>query len=299
MTVEIRPLAGALGAELFGARIAKGVSDSEFADINAAFLEHLVLQFRQQDPLSPEQHTAFAARFGEIDYQPFAYPLKPPGVPGHPQILVNLKEAGDRSINVGGLWHSDVTFRQRPHKAGIIYAKDAPYFGGDTMFANQYLAFESLSDGMRALLVGLSAEHCSAMVHGSEAARTAASSRGHAPRTEDRAISRSLNEAAERAHETSVHPAVRTHPETSRKCLYLNRGFVTRFATMSMEESKPILEYLWAHSVLPEFTCRLRWLPNDVGIWDKRCTLHFALNDYYGYRREFHRISVHEGTRPI
>jgi taurine dioxygenase len=299
MTVEIRPLAGALGAEVFGARIAKGVSESEFADINAAFLEHLFLLFREQDPLSPEQHTAFAARFGEVDYEPFAYPLKPPGVPGHPQIPVNLKEARDRSINVGGLWHSDVTFRERPHKAGIIYAKEAP------PFYRRHNVCQSISrirkplgrhaNAARRAIGGALQRDGSwerGRAHCGELARTCA------PRGGSRG-SRSLNEAAERACETSVHPAVRTHPETGRKCLYLNRGFVTRFATMSMEESKPILEYLWAHAILPEFTCRLRWLPNDVGIWDNRCTLHFALNDYYGYRREFHRISVHEETRPI
>src|SRR5258708_7108252 len=161
MATEVRPLAGALGAEVFGVDIATKISDSEFSEIYNAFLENLVLFFRRQRPLTPAQHTAFAARFGEVDYEPFAYPIKPPAVAGCPQILVNVKEASDRSINVGGLWHADVTFRVRPHKTGVIYAKDAPPFGGDTMFANQYLAFESLSDGMRALLQDLQAEHSS------------------------------------------------------------------------------------------------------------------------------------------
>lgn len=298
MAIEIRPLAGALGAEVFGADIAGGISDSKFAEIYGAFLEHLVLLFRGQRPLSPEQHTAFAARFGEVDYEPFAYPIKPPAVPGCPQILVNLKEARDRSINVGGLWHADVTFRTTPHKAAVIYAKEAPPFGGDTMFSNQYLALESLSEGMRAMLERLRAEHSSAMVHGSESARSAATSRNHAPRAEDRSVARSMQQASEQVFEAIDHPVVRTHPETRRKCLYVNRGFVTRFADMSMDESRPLLEFLWTHAIQPEFTCRVRWSQDDVGVWDNRCTLHFALNDYYGHRREFHRISVHEQSRP-
>jgi taurine dioxygenase len=299
MAIEVRPLAGALGAEVFGADIAGGISDSEFAEIYATFLEHLVVFFRRQRPLTPAQHTAFAARFGEVDYEPFAYPIKPPAVAGCPQILVNVKERSDRSINVGGLWHADVTFRPRPHKAAVIYAKDAPPFGGDTMFANQYLALESLSDGMRTLLEGLKAEHCSAMVYGSESARSAATSRNNAPRAEDRSVTRSLQQASERVFEATDHPVVRTHPETGRKCLYVNRGFVTCFTGMSLEESRPLLEYLWTHASQPEFTCRARWSQDDVGVWDNRCTLHFALNDYYGHRREFHRISVHEQSRPI
>jgi taurine dioxygenase len=298
MSIEVRPSAGALGAEVFGVDVAK-VSDSDFADIYRAFLDHLVLFFRDQKPLTPQQHTAFAARFGEVDYAPFAYPIKPPSVEGQPQILINLKEAHDRSINVGGLWHTDVTYRERPHKAGIIYAKDAPPFGGDTMFANQYLAFESLSAGMRALLEGLKAEHCSAMVYGSETARFAATARTHAPKPEDRSVKKSLQSAADVTYEISEHPVVRTHSETGRKCLYVNRGFVLRFSGMSLEESRPLLEFLWSHAAQPEFTCRHRWAPHDVGVWDNRCTLHFALNDYYGHRREFHRISVHEPSRPI
>jgi len=299
LKIDVRPIAGALGAEILGVDLSTNNSDSVFADIYQAFRDHLVIFFPKQKPLSPAQHTALAACFGEVDYDPFAYPLKPPAIPGQPQILVNLKEAADRSINVGGLWHADVTFRERPHKAAVLYAKQAPPFGGDTMFANQYLAFETLSAGLRSLLEGLKAEHSSAMVYGSESARFAAISRTHAPRAEDRSRSSSLQPLAETRYETTEHPVVRTHPETGRKCLYVNRGFVTCFVGMSLEESRALLEFLWDHATRPEFTCRYRWSTNDVGIWDNRCTLHFALNDYYGHRREFHRISVHEPSRPV
>jgi taurine dioxygenase len=298
MTMEVAPIAGALGAQIHGVDLSRPISDSTFADIHRVFLEHLVIFFTGQKALTFEQHTALAARFGEVDYDPFTYPIKPPTFSGHPQILVNVKEASDRSINVGGLWHTDVTFRERPHKAAIIYAKDAPPFGGDTLFANQYIAYESLSPGMKKLLDGLRAEHSSAMVNGGETARSAAVSRSHAPQAKDRAFSASPQQTVDTVFHTFEHPVVRIHPETGRKALYINRGFVTRFADMSDEESRPLLDYLWAHASQPEFTCRYHWTTNDVGVWDNRCTLHFALNDYYGYRRELHRISVHEPTRP-
>ena len=298
MKMEIEPIAGALGARIRGVDLTQPISDSTFADIHRAFLEYLVIFFTGQKTLSFEQHTALAARFGEVDYDPFTYPIQPPTFSGHSQILVNVKEASDKSINVGGLWHTDVTFRERPHKAAIIYAKDSPPFGGDTMFANQYLAHDSLSPGMQKLLEGVKAEHSSAMVNGGETARSAAVSRSHAPQAKDRAFSASPQQTVETVYHTSEHPVVRIHPETGRKALYINRGFVTRFADMTPEESQPLLNYLWAHASQPEFTCRYHWTTNDVGVWDNRCTLHFALNDYYGHRRELHRISVHESTQP-
>lgn len=297
--IEIRPIAGALGAEVLGLDLSRSLADSVFADIYQALLDHLAIFLPGQKPLSPDQHSAFAARFGEIDRAPFVYPFKTPTVEGHSEILLNVKEANDRSINVGGLWHSDVTYREKPHKAAIMYVKETPACGGDTIFANQYLAYEALSVGMQRLLGSLSAVHTSGMIHGGEGARYAAVSRNFAPRPKDRAFSASLYSRAEAVQiiETE-HPAVRTHPETERKCLYVNRGFTSRFADMTVEESLPLLEYLWEHASRPEFTCRYRWATNDVVVWDNRCTLHYAINDYYGHRREMHRISVHEESRP-
>lgn len=297
--IEVRPLAGALGAQIFGVDLSRPLGDSVFAEIYQAFLDHLVIFFPNQKPLSPEQHRNFAARFGEVDLEPFAYPFRTPTVPGHPEILLNVKEASDTSINVGGFWHADVTYRDRPHKAAIIYAKESPPYGGDTMFASQYLAYETLSAGMQRMLEGLKAEHSSAMTYGGETARFASVSRTRAPRVEDRKFSASLYAPAQRAEEIRTeHPAVRTHPETKRKCLYVNRGFATRFSEMTVEESRPLLEFLWQHSSRPEFSCRYRWSQNDVSVWDNRCALHYALNDYSGYRREMRRISVHEESRP-
>lgn len=296
--IEVKPIAGALGAEIDGLDLAQPLSDSVFADLYQAFLEHLVIFVRNRSPLSPKQLGRVAAMFGEIDHEPFSYPFRTPTVEGHPEILMNVKEASDRTINVGGLWHTDVTYRERPHKAAVLYAKDVPTFGGDTMFTNQYLAYETLSEKARQQCDDLTAIHSSAMAYGGEAARFASVSRTQAPKPEDRSFRASQHaNAAVSAIETE-HPVVRIHPETKRKCLYVNRGFVARFGGMTAEESLPFLQYLWMHSTRPEFTCRYRWSPHHVGIWDNRCTQHYAINDYSGERREMHRISVHEPTRP-
>lgn len=296
--IEVRPIAGAIGAEIYGVDLSRPVDEPTFADIYNAFLEHLVLFFPSQAALSPEQHSAFAARFGEIDVAPFVYPFKTPTVEGHPQILLNVKEAGDPSINIGGFWHADVTYRERPHKAAIMYVKETPSVGGDTMFSNQYLAYETLSEGMRRLLDGLRAIHSSEMPYGGESARFASVSRNRAPKSEDRSFAKSTYAGADGVTSKVDHPVVRTHPESKRRSLYVNRGFTEKFVGMTAEESYPLLEFLWNHATRAEFACRYRWSPNDVVVWDNRCTLHYALNDYYGQRREMHRISVHEPTRP-
>ena len=297
--IEVQPLAGGIGARLLGVDLSRPLDDATFADIYRAFLDYLVVFIPNRRTLSPDEHCAFAKRFGEVDYSPFSYPFKTPTVEGHTEILLNVKESTDRSINVGGFWHADVTYRERPHKCAIIYAREAPPFGGDTMFANQYLAYETLSPGMQRMLEGMSAEHSSLMPHAGESARFASVSRTSAPRPEDRKFSASLYAKAEDTEPSRAeHPVVRAHPETGRKSLYVNRGFTTRFSDMTIDESRPLLEYLWQHAGRPEFACRYTWSQNDIGVWDNRCTLHYALNDYSGHRREMHRISVHEPTRP-
>lgn len=294
-TYGIRPLAGALGAEIIGIDLSHPLDESSFHLINQALMDYLVVFISGQKELAPDQLTSFARKFGEIDLAPFAHPLKMPSVEGHPEIFHIVKEAKDRSINLGGFWHTDVTYRERPHSLGLMYSEEAPTFGGDTMFANQYLAYETLSEGMKKMLGGLKAVHSSAMSYAGESARFGAVSRTHAPTSDDRKFAREKSQVDIIENE---HPVVRTHPETKRKSLYVNRGFTSRFAGMSEEESRPLLEYLWSHATRPEFTCRYQWSANTVGIWDNRCTLHYALNDYYGQRRSMYRISLHESARP-
>ena len=221
-----------------------------------------------------------------------------PALEGHPEVYQIVKEPRDRSLNLGGFWHADVTYRKRPNLGSVVYIKEAPTHGGDTLFSNQYLAYETLSEGMKEMLEDLRAVHTSAMPYGGEAARFPALAREHAPRREDRTFNASTHARASTEVIEHEHPVVRRHPESGRRSLYVNRAFTSHFSGMSREESRPLLEFLWRHGERLEFTCRYRWRRNCLGIWDNRCVLHFALNDYYGQRRVMHRISIHEASRP-
>jgi len=296
--IRVSPLAGAIGAEITGVDLSKPLDDGTFAEVHQALLDHLVIFLPDQPTLEPAQLSSFAARFGEIDREPFVYPFKTPSVEGHPEVFNIVKEAGNRSFNIGGFWHTDVTYRERPHLCSVIYARDTPDFGGDTMFANQYLAYETLSDGMKAMLGDMRAIHSSAMPHGGAGPRFAAVARDHVPVEADRAMDAHGVETNEVEVTETSHPVVRRHPETGRKALYVNRGFTSRFEGMSEAESLPLLEALWAHAATPVFTCRYRWSSHAVGVWDNRVVQHYAINDYFGRRRHMQRISVHEAARP-
>lgn len=275
--LDVRPLAGSLGAEIFGVDLSKELSQEVFSEIHRAYLEYQVIFFRDQE-LTPEQHIAFARRFGELNIHPIYEPL-----PGYPEILPVVKEK-DATDNIGDSWHSDVTYLDKPPMGSLLYAREIPPFGGDTLFADMYLAYETLSDGMKKMINGLKAVH-------SDAYLTAAS--------KDRNKSRSTklrDDIAEAAE--AVHPVVRTHPETGRKLLFVNVPFTERFEGMTKEESRPLLDYLLKHAARPEFTCRFRWQIGSLAFWDNRCCHHYALNDYQGYRREMHRVTV-EGDRPF
>ncbi|MEQ8806855.1 MAG: TauD/TfdA family dioxygenase [Rhodospirillales bacterium] len=274
--VEVVPLCGALGAEVHGVDLSADVSDDVLAEIRKALNEYLVIFFRDQD-LTPDQQKAFGLRFGTLNIHPVYEPL-----PGHPEILQVVKEA-DALNNIGDTWHSVATFLPEPPMGSILYAREVPPFGGDTLFANLYLAYEMLTEGMRRMLSSMNAVH-------SDAFLTQVNSERNATR------STKLRGGQMEARET-VHPVVRTHPETGRKCLYVNEPFTVRFDGMSAQESRPILDYLLAHIKRPEFTCRFRWQVGSMAFWDNRCTHHYALNDYHGHRREMHRVTVN-GDRP-
>ena len=291
---EIKPISGTIGAEILGVDLTRPLSDSQFEDIHQAFLEHLVIFIPNREPLTADQLRAFAQRFGALDYDPFVYPFKIPVIDGHPEIYQNIKEASNEGINIGGYWHADVTYREKPHMASVIYAKDVPDFGGDTMFANQYLAYETLPQALKDKLLGMRAVHTSAMPHGQSAARFASIGRHHAPSEDAREYEKTGQEIAEIDAVENIHPVIRHHPKTGRKLLYLNRGFTSHFVGMSPEESLPLLEELWGHASRAEFTCRYRWSPHAVGVWDNCATQHYAINDYHGERRHMQRISIHE-----
>lgn len=272
---RIKPIAGAIGAELLGIDLSADLPDSTIAAFRQALLDHLVIFFRDQD-LPPDRFLALAHRFG----RPIEYPFVK-GIEGYPQII-NVAKLEHEQINFGGVWHSDTTYLQDPPMATLLVAREVPDSGGDTLFANQYLAYETLSDKLRALLAGLKGVSSSAKA---DASRT----REDRIRTDGSTDARKLLIAE--------HSAVRTHRETGRKALYLNRAHTVRFAGMTEEESAPLLEFLFAHQIRPEFTCRFHWTPGALAIWDNRCAQHYAINDYAGHRRIMQRITL-AGDRP-
>jgi taurine dioxygenase len=261
-------VAGSLGAEILGVNVATAPGDEVISEIRQAFLDHLVIFFRDQK-LTPHEQLAFARRFGE----PMEYPqLK--GLPECPLITPVLKLAHER-VNFGGVWHSDTTYLTQPPMASMLYAIEIPPHGGDTLFANQYQAYETLSDGLRKVLDGLTG--------------VSSSTKADASKTREERLKEA---GVEMKVLVGEHPVVRTHPETGRRALYANIGHTTHFKGWTEEESRPLLEYLWHHQVRPEITCRFRWQPGSIAFWDNRCVQHNAVNDYQGFRRLMHRVTL-------
>jgi alpha-ketoglutarate-dependent taurine dioxygenase len=281
-SIDVSPIAGALGAEIGGIDLSRPLDDATFGEVLDAFHAHLVIFFRGQR-LTPDQHLAFARRFGPLDVHPYAK-----GLDAHPEVMPVVKEAEDRAGNFGGTWHSDVTFYEKPALGSALYALETPACGGDTMFANMYAAYEALSDGMKQMLLGLTALHSASRAYGLESRTTMRQGQG------SRSMKIRVGAEAEKLVE---HPVIRTHPATGRKALFVNHVFTQRFQGWTEAESRPLLDYLYAHAVRPEFTCRFRWHNGSLALWDNRCTQHYALNDYHGQRREMHRVTIC-GDRP-
>jgi taurine dioxygenase len=270
MALDICPIAGALGAEIHGLALDEPLDDATVRAIRQALLDHLVIFFRDQE-LPPERFLAVARRFGE----PVEYPFVR-GIAGYPEIIEVAKYEHE-TVNFGGIWHSDTTYLERPPLGTLLIAREVPRTGGDTLFANQYLVYETLSSGMQRLLDGLRAVNSSARA---DVSRT----------REDRV--RSDPAADARRELVAEHPVVRTHPETGRKALYVNIAHTARFAGMTEAESAPILAYLFQHQTRPEFTCRFAWRKGSLAFWDNRAAQHNPVNDYHGQRRVMHRITL-------
>ena len=273
--IEIRRIAGALGAEIAGVDLSGDLDDATIAAIRRAWLAHLVIFFRNQE-LPPERLLAFARRFGEVIEYPFLR-----GLDAFPEITPVIKLEHEK-VNFGGLWHSDTAYLERPPMGTMLIAREVPPFGGDTLFANMYLAYETLSAGMRRLLDGLVAVNSSAKAD-------ITSTR------EDRLRDSAKPEA--RREYIAEHPVVRAHPETGCKALYINGGHTVRLKDMSEQESAPLLQYLFTHQQRPEFTCRFHWEKGSLAFWDNRCAQHNPINDYHGFRRVMHRVTL-AGDRP-
>jgi taurine dioxygenase len=274
--LDVQKIAGSMGAEVKGVDLSRNVSDEVLAEIRAALLDNLVIVIRDQE-LTPDQQLAFARRWGDIHLHPFMQ-----GMPDYPEILAIIKRPTDKK-NFGGSWHTDQMFSPSPAMGTMLYAKQVPPAGGDTMFTNQYLAYESLSDGMKAV-----AQKLRTVCVGDNFKQADGKSRKD--RYSDTMSEMKVKDPGN-VQTTSVHPLVRTHPETGRKLLYIG-GHVQKFDGMTDEESQPLIDFFMKHSVRPEFTVRVRWQNGTLTFWDNRCTQHFAINDYPAETRIMHRITV-------
>jgi taurine dioxygenase len=268
--LDVRPISGAMGAEIRGVDLSQELDSATFGAIHQALLDHGAIFFRDQD-ITPAQQMAFGRRWGKVHLHPHM-----PCLPDHPGIIEVLKKEEDTHV-FGENWHTDQMFTPTPARVTILYAKEVPPFGGDTMFANLYLAYDTLSEGLKATIGGL---------------RTINQYDKKKKRPAAMAVTAPDEEA-----EVAEHPLVRSHPETGRKALYICNSTITRhIAGMTAEESRPLLDYLLRHATKPEFTCRFRWDVGSMAVWDNRRVLHYPINDYNGYRRLMHRITI-EGER--
>ena len=275
--IRVQPVTGAVGAEILDVDLVE-LDDETFSEVHDAFLDHLVLFFRDQQ-LTPQQHKDFAGRFGALHVHPLTESM-----PGHPEIVEVIKEA-DEHHNWGDGWHTDLPFLAEPPMGSILYARDVPPFSGDTHFANMYLAYETLSDTMKGVLAGLKCTF-----------------NGNAGNYDRFAGMTAIGNVGELS---AAHPIVRTHPITGRKALYLHRKTGRSIEGMSARESAAILHFLWEHAENPDFSCRFRWCVNSIAMWDNRCTQHRVSADYFYAEREFpptrrhlHRVTV-RGDRPF
>jgi len=264
MALECVPLSGSLGAEVRGVDVTE-LSDSRFAELHAAFLEHHVLVFRDQK-LTPGQQVDFAERWGPLLIHPIF-----PHLDGYPPIIHIQNRGKKRTLTE--VWHSDVTFDAKPPLGSMLYALEVPSAGGDTLFANQHKVFARFSPGLQKMLEGLRAIHSGKL------------------------LGAIAGEGEQWQQQGQSHPVVRTHPETGRKALYVNRGFTVAFEDMTPAESAPLLRYLLQQATAPDVTCRHAWRRGDLVFWDNRSVMHYAIHDHDDATRVLHRITV-EGDTP-
>jgi len=268
-TINVDKYTPIIGAEISGADLTQ-LSNRQMDEIHRALAENSVIFFRDQH-LSQEQHLAFGRNFGELHIHPAA-----PHAPGHDELMIIHADKDSPRANGEG-WHSDVSCDPTPPMGSILYIKQTPPKGGDTLFSSMYAAYEALSDRMKAYLEGMTAVHDGEENYRGTYAYAGVGDKPNYPRAE--------------------HPVIRTHPVTGKKALYVNRGFTKRLLGVPRDESKAILEYLWDHAENPLFQCRFRWQPNSVAFWDNRCVQHRAMWDYWPHTRSGFRVTV-AGDKP-
>ena len=269
-TIAVDKLTPIIGAEIAGVNLAGSISNRQMDEIHRALAENSVIFFRDQH-MTPEQHLSFGRNFGELHIHPAA-----PHAPGLDELMIIHADKDSPRANGEG-WHSDVSCDPEPPMGSILYLKNCPPKGGDTLFASMYAAYEALSDRMKTYLDGMVAAH-----DGEENYRGTYKNFG----IDDKAV-----------YPKAEHPVVRTHPVTGKKALYVNRGFTRRLLGVPRDESYAILSYLYAHSENPLFQCRFRWAENSVAFWDNRCVQHRAMWDYWPNTRSGFRVTV-GGDKP-
>ena len=267
--IEIRKVTPAIGAEIHGIDLAQPLGNEAFQTVHDALMDNLVVFFRDQQ-LDHAQQKAFGHRFGQLHIHPAA-----PSIPGHPEVMVIHADANSKYVN-GESWHSDVSCEAEPPMGSVLYMRTLPEVGGDTLFANMYLAFETLSKPMQTLLLGLTATHDGENLY-----------RG-----------RYTCDDAHRTYPRATHPVIRTHPVTGRQALFVNSFFTTRINELTKPESDALLAFLFRHIETPEFSCRFRWQQNSVAFWDNRSAQHHALWDYFPHTRSGTRVTI-SGDRPF
>ncbi|QZD92297.1 TauD/TfdA family dioxygenase [Qipengyuania xiapuensis] len=268
--MKTTPMASHCGVEISDVSLA-GLDGADLDEVRDLIYRHGVAIFRDQD-FSPDDHIAFAKRWGGIDINNY-FPL----TDEHPEIAV-VRKSEDQTTNIGGGWHTDHSYDQVPAMGSILVARTLPPKGGDTLWAHMGAAYESLSDEMKERIEGLEAFHTADHIYAPDGLY-AQTDQGKELRGQD------LETGA-------THPVVIRHPHTGQKLLYVNPGFTMHFVGMSREESLPLLRELFDHAMKLEHQCRVEWEPGTVAIWDNRTTWHYAMNDYQGYAREMHRITL-------
>jgi taurine dioxygenase len=262
--MKFRKIAGALGAEITGIDLTQSLTSDLVKDIRDIFLNHNVI-FLKSQPLTSQQFMNFAKSMGT----PVEYPFVK-GFEDFPEII-EVKKLEHEKVNFGGVWHSDTTYLECPPMGSMLLSKETPPYGGDTLFACQYAAYEALSDTMQRMLNGLQG--------------ISSSAKADVSKTREDRIKSDGKDSAPKSF-SSIHPVIRTHPETG------------RIEGLTNAESASLLSFLFEHQVKPEFTCRWAWEPNCLAFWDNRCTQHNPINDYDGYRRVLHRITL-QGDKPV
>ena len=276
MPIEVTRVTPAIGALVEGVDLSQELAQPEIDRLGELLLRHQVLFFRDQ-PLTPQQQVRFAARFGTLHVHPI-YPV----LPELPEILV--LDTHKDFLPDNDNWHTDVTFSETPPMAGILSAKQMPPSGGDTLWSSCSAAYEALSEPVKQMLGGLTAQHSVAKSFPPE-------------RWQSDPAFKERYERAVAKHPPVNHPVVRTHPGTGRKGLFVNGGFTTHINELRPSESRVLLDFLDSHAARPEFTVRWRWKVNDLVFWDNRVTQHYAVADYLPERRVVYRATVN-GDRP-